>query len=134
MATCLAGVLAVLAGCASQPEKKTDYYARAESWLRLLDNEEIAQARDAMALKAKEGYSLEEFAQDILNYRGSLGKVKKRHFWQKRYASTMRGQPDGVYADVIFQSYYENKNSGAFEHVLLVKHAEAWQVTGYMLR
>lgn len=121
-------------GCVSMPEKNTDYYRSAERWLILLDMGEKERAWEYVSKQANDWQTFNQFDRDMRKWRDPHGKMVRREYWNRWYGTTMRGLPDGQYVKVVVQTHFENNQSGAFEHVLMVKQDKKWWVVAYLLR
>ena len=131
-------VFAVVAIAQSEAFAKDPVYpeitAVAERWLGLLDQERYEQAWQETSNYYRAVVTREDFLRITEGTRQPLGKTVSRAFWKEYYSKTWKGMPDGNYCYTTFNTIFENRPGGGFEHVLLQMHNREWKVTGHNLR
>jgi len=135
LASVLLGAV-ILAGCATTSETsgESQLVSTAESWLHLLDEERYEEAWHQSASYFQAAIAYQDFLRFAQGVRHPLGRVTARDVWIKTFQLNVRRRPDGQYFRASFQTSFQHKSSGAFEHVLLENEAGRWKVTSYTLR
>lgn len=130
-----AAVAVVLAGgCAeSDPAAERAATAAAEPWLALMDAEEYERCWDVAAPLFRDTESRETWVTKAVGYREPLGAFKSREPNVTRIFRNPWGAPQGIYATVVYDSYWQNGT--IFETVNMQQQADGnWLVAGYAVR
>ncbi|MEO8848068.1 MAG: DUF4019 domain-containing protein [Casimicrobiaceae bacterium] len=133
----LLGLLA-LAIAAALPANAQDARATlaqdaARSWLALADNLDGAATYAAAGDKFQRAMPVKRWTKALHDTRGPLGATLSRTAVSTQFVDTLKGEPKGEYALVLFRSSFA-KRDFAQERLTLEKTPQGWQVIGYFTR
>ena len=131
---CAAFAIVLAGGCAeSNPAAEGAATAAAEPWLALMDAEEYERCWDAAAQLFRDTESRETWVTKAAGYRDPLGAFKSREQNVTRVIRNPWGAPAGLYAAVVYDSYWQNGT--IFETVHMQQQGDGnWLVAGYNVR
>jgi hypothetical protein len=129
---CLA--LFVAADARAQDPRASEAQAAARSWLQIAYKGDVEASWSAAGKKFREVLDLTTWRQALTEARAPLGEVRSRTIRATRSDTKMPGGPDGVYAQVLFETDFA-QNSAARETVTLEREPDGvWRVMGYLIR
>ena len=128
---CAAFALVLAGGCAeTNPAAERAASAAAEPWLALMDAEEYERCWDAAAQLFRDTESRETWVTKAAGYRDPLGAFRSREPNVTRVIRNPWGAPQGLYAAVVYDSFWQNGT--IFETVHMQQQADGnWLVAGY---
>ena len=108
--------------------------AKAEAWLKLVDEAKYDASWDQAAGFFKRSVTKEQWRQAVSAARQPLGKVRSRTLRSRQHATTLPGAPDGSYVVIQYDTTFENKAAAVETITPMVDADGAWRVSGYYIR
>ena len=106
----------------------------AESWLKLIDQEEYAESWEQTSSFFKSQVSQNQWVVTISNLKSSIGKTITRKLLLAKYTTSLPGAPSGEYVVIQFRTDFETKE-GAIETITPMKDSDGmWRVSGYFIK
>ncbi len=128
-------VLAIAVAATAWAQSREDAaQAKAEAWLKLVDEGKYDASWDQSAGFFKRAVTRDQWRQAASAAREPLGKVRSRALKSRQHATTLPGAPDGSYVVIQYDTTFENK-AAAVETITPMLDADgAWRVSGYYVR
>jgi hypothetical protein len=108
--------------------------AKAEAWLKLVDEAKYDASWDQAAAFFKRAIAKDQWRQAASAAREPLGKVRARTLKSRQHSTTLPGAPDGSYVVIQYDTSFEKK-AAAVETITPMLDADGtWRVSGYYAR
>ena len=132
VALALAGAL--VGGCAeSNPVAERAAFAATTPWLAIMDDGDYERCWAEAAPLFRDMEGREAWVGKAMGYRDPLGAFKSRELNVARVVENPWGAPDGLYAAVVYDSFWENGT--IFETVYMQQQDDGgWLVAGYNVK
>ena len=125
--------VAVVAGAWAQ-SRDDAAQAKAEAWLKLVDEAKYDASWDQAAGFFKRAVTKEQWRQAAAVAREPLGKVRSRTLKSHQHATTLPGAPDGSYVVIQYDTTFEKKSAAVETITPTLDPDGTWRVSGYYVR
>lgn len=142
MRTAVAVLCAVLAAAAAgctppaptNPEAERLAVEAAETWLKIIDAGNFAEAWEATAPYLRTMAPKDRWVESVEAVRDVLGQTVSREPSSKQYVKTLPTAPDGEYVIVYYKSVLEHKQTATEAVVVMKTEDGTWRVSGYNIQ
>jgi hypothetical protein len=105
----------------------------AKAWLAVVDSGKYADSWTDASDLFQSGVSEARWEKMVGAIRDRMGALKSRSYQAVELTKSLPGVPDGDYANVSFQSAFDNK-AEAQEVITLILEKGQWKVGGYHIK
>jgi len=118
----------------AEPSKEEVAKARAEAWLKGVDDGKYPESWDEAAALFKKAVTKAQWLQAIDTVRTPLGKLLSRTLKTSKLTAAVPGAPDGSYVILEYDASFENKKAAIETVTPMVDPDGQWRVAGYFIR
>ena len=108
--------------------------AKAEAWLKLVDEAKYDVSWDQAAGFFKRAVNKDHGRQAAAAAREPLGKVRSRTLKSRQHTTTLPGAPDGNYVVIQYVTTFEKKAAAVETITPMLDPDGTWRVSGYYVR
>lgn len=117
----------------SSPKSLENAADIANSWAKILDNEEYKKSWEQTSKFFQGQVPLNKWMKAIAGVRKPFGKFVSRTTMSKKYRNQLKGAPDGHYVVIKFNSKFQKKSS-AVETITVYLEDKEWKIAGYFIK
>jgi hypothetical protein len=127
-------VLLAASAARAQDPRTIAVQAAAREWLVFIDAGDAQASWGAAGKKFHGAIAVAVWASALKTEQARLGRVLRRTVGPTRFQTKLPGNPDGEYAQVLFNTAFANKGDGRETLTLEREEDGKWRVIGYFPR
>ncbi len=134
LSVAICGCLLICTASADRQAVEKTAVARAEAWLKLVDQGKYSSSWREAAGYFKQAVEKAQWEKSMGTVRKPLGKVLSRKVKSSTYATSLPGAPDGAYVVILFETSFMNKKSAIETVTPMLDKDGKWRVSGYFIK